>query len=129
MAIHQRLSELIVKLEETPAGFSEKLGIQRSSLSHLLSARNKPSIDFLEKLLHVYPLVNLTWLVTGNGEMIVDNQPFSKNVDNVHENEPSDFVLHGNSQVVKSEGVGNKIIHKIVWFYRDGTFEVYHPSY
>ncbi|MFN5845866.1 MAG: helix-turn-helix domain-containing protein, partial [Flavobacteriia bacterium] len=34
----------------TPSGFADKLGIQRSNVSHVLSGRNKPSLDFLEKI-------------------------------------------------------------------------------
>ena len=45
------------------------IDVNRSTISHILSGRNKPSIDFLEKLLSVYPELNLNWLITGIGYM------------------------------------------------------------
>ena len=49
--------------------FADKIGVNRATISHILSGRNKPSIDFLEKLLHVYPELNANWLITGIGYM------------------------------------------------------------
>lgn len=128
MLISQRISILISQLQETPLSFSEKLGIQRSSLSHLLSARNKPSVDFLEKLLHVFPQVNITWLLVGTGNMMKDESIPKQNEDNVYENEQQKFNPDSLSQDVVNQSTKTKIIQKMVCFYTDGTFEVYHPA-
>jgi transcriptional regulator with XRE-family HTH domain len=45
--------------------FADKIGVQRSSLSHLLSGRNKPSLDFILKILDVFPDVDLYWMING----------------------------------------------------------------
>ena len=47
--------------------FAEKLGINRSTISHLLSGRNKPSLDVVMKVLQAYPEVELYWLLNGTG--------------------------------------------------------------
>jgi hypothetical protein len=39
--------------------------VQRSSLSHLLSGRNKPSLDFILKIVDVFPDVDLYWILNG----------------------------------------------------------------
>jgi transcriptional regulator with XRE-family HTH domain len=57
-----------------PSGFADMIGVNRATISHILSGRNKPSIDFLEKLLHVYPELNANWLVTGIGYMQIKKQ-------------------------------------------------------
>jgi plasmid maintenance system antidote protein VapI len=44
------------------SAFADKIGVQRSSLSHLLSGRNKPSLDFILKILDVFPDVDLYWI-------------------------------------------------------------------
>ena len=49
--------------------FADKIGVNRSTISHILSGRNKPSIEFFEKLLKTYTSVNSNWLITGLGYM------------------------------------------------------------
>ena len=49
----------------TAAGLAEKIGVQRSSFSHLISGRNKPSLDLLVRLHETYPEYSLDWLVFG----------------------------------------------------------------
>ncbi|AWH86089.1 transcriptional regulator [Flavobacterium album] len=47
--------------------FADKVGVQRSGLSHLLSGRNKPSLDFIMKIMESFPEVDLYWLLNGTG--------------------------------------------------------------
>lgn len=47
--------------------FADKIGVQRSSLSHLLSGRNKPSLDFILKIIEVFPDIDLYWITNGKG--------------------------------------------------------------
>jgi len=49
------------------------IGVNRATISHILSGRNKPSIDFLQKLLSVFPKLNSNWLITGIGYMNTDD--------------------------------------------------------
>ena len=73
------------------------IGVNRATISHILSGRNKPSIDFLEKLLSVYPDINANWLISGIGYMKND--------------------------IKQNEVVSNKKIGKVVVFYDDNSFE------
>ena len=50
------------------------IGANRATISHILSGRNKPSIDFLQKLLSAYPNLNANWLITGIGYMITKKE-------------------------------------------------------
>ena len=52
-----------------PSVFADNIGVNRATISHVLSGRNKPSIDFLEKLLSAYPKLNANWLISGIGFM------------------------------------------------------------
>ena len=52
--------------------FADEINIQRSSLSHVLSGRNKPSLDFVMKIKHCFNDVSLDWILLGEGEMLVD---------------------------------------------------------
>ena len=53
---------------------ADNIRVNRATISHILSGRNKPSIDFLEKLLRVYPELNSNWLITGIGYMQTKKQ-------------------------------------------------------
>lgn len=68
------MKDRIVKLMDhyriSPAQLADNMGVQRSSISHILSGRNKPSFDFLIKLLENYSEINAEWMVLGKGNMI-----------------------------------------------------------
>ncbi|MFC2100488.1 helix-turn-helix domain-containing protein [Bacteroidota bacterium] len=62
---------LILKLKNLSSSqFADKIGVQRSSVSHVLSGRNKPSLDFISKILNSYPEISYEWILAGKGEMI-----------------------------------------------------------
>lgn len=67
-----RIKQVMEYYDETPAGFAEKLGINRSNLTHLFSGRNQPSLDFAKKVLKAYPEISTEWLIMGVGLMIKD---------------------------------------------------------
>ena len=48
---------------------ADKMGVQRSGISHILSGRNYPSFDFLQKLLENFSRLNAEWLILGQGSM------------------------------------------------------------
>ena len=66
-AMHNRLKQFLTMENISPARFAEELGIQRSGISHLLSGRNKPSFEFLQKMMSAYPDLNAEWLILGKG--------------------------------------------------------------
>lgn len=66
----ERIEAIIQHERLTPSQFADSIGVQRSGVSHILSGRNKPSLDFLYKLLNKYPHISGDWLITGQGAMI-----------------------------------------------------------
>ena len=79
------MKDQLIKLMEaegmSPSKFADEIGVQRSSISHILSGRNKPSYDFLSKILNRFSGINAEWLLTGKGSMIKgsDDAGFSNN--------------------------------------------------
>ena len=63
----KRLEILLDYYSLSASVFADKIGVQRSSLSHLLSGRNKPSLDFILKIIEVFPDVDLYWILNGKG--------------------------------------------------------------
>jgi transcriptional regulator with XRE-family HTH domain len=60
----------------SPSELADTIGVQRSNVTHVLKNRNKPSFQFIEKMLQVYPDLNAKWLLLGTGSMI---EAFVKN--------------------------------------------------
>ena len=60
-----RLKKILNYHQLTASLFADKIGVQRSSISHILSGRNKPSLDFYIKIKEKYPEVDLNWIISG----------------------------------------------------------------
>ncbi|WP_027126985.1 helix-turn-helix domain-containing protein [Gelidibacter mesophilus] len=108
----KRLQKVIDYYAESASSFSDKIGVQRSSISHILSGRNKPSLDFVLKILTSYPEVELYWLLNGKGEF--PSQPNKVPI-------PPEKVTE--LPMLQKNDSGDKSIDKIVIFYKDGTFK------
>ena len=57
---------------------ASNIKINRATISHILSGRNKPSIDILSKMIDVYPDLNLNWLISGLGYMSNEDKIITK---------------------------------------------------
>lgn len=131
------------------SAFADKIGVQRSSLSHLLSGRNKPSLDFILKILDVYPEIDLYWILNGKGSFPKSNSrpTESEPITNINPipaaSKPKtavneDLFSETIPEEIKSVPTANRIenqnilfddnIEKIVFFYKDGTFKTFNPN-
>ena len=91
--------------------FADKIGVQRSSISHILSGRNKPSLDFILKITSEFDDIDIHWLLNGKGS-------FPHKIENIHPTPtPSLFASETSND--------KKRIQRIVVFYADGTFDEY----
>ena len=81
----------------TPSAFADAIGVQRSGISHILSGRNKPSLDFVQKILSCFPKYNAEWLVNGTGE--VYKKPTQKSIfDEIPNNQTEKVALNKSNQ-------------------------------
>ena len=136
--IKERIEKLLKEEGITSSKFADEIGTQRSSISHILSGRNKPGLEIIQKILSRYRNLNSEWLITGRGDIYktdrlsTDNkadEPLSdKGVEN---NVASTLPFHNlqdNEKVVNIEEIQEndaKKIDKIVVFYTDNSFEEY----
>lgn len=65
----ERINLLLKAKNVSARQFAEEIGIQPSGMSHILSGRNNPSLDFVMKVVKRWPEVNINWLMFGKGEM------------------------------------------------------------
>ena len=71
-----RIAHIIRAKNLTAAEFALRLGIQPSNISHLLSGRNNPSLDFVKKLKETFPEYSLEWIIFGRGPITI-SEPFT----------------------------------------------------
>ena len=129
-AFTTRLQKLLDYYSLSASGLATKIGVQRSSISHVISGRNKPSLDFVMKLLHTYNEVTIEWLIDGKGsfpksentpstphnpiEEITIVKSEKKDVEKISSDVISELIPKKNNQ---------KEIEKIILLYKDGSFE------
>lgn len=69
-----RIQEILEKYNLTAARFADKLDVPRSTISHILSERNKPSLEFIQKVLDTFPEINVHWLLKGDGTIFKEQK-------------------------------------------------------
>ncbi|MDR0419196.1 MAG: helix-turn-helix domain-containing protein [Prevotellaceae bacterium] len=124
----------------TPTQLADKIGVQRSGISHILSGRNKPSFDFIEKMLLTFPSLNAEWFITGKGDVYKYNQEEDEVLENLLFSTSSEEALKQVTVNVKKEEpkvekvlnqeINNNLsreVEQIVIFYTNKTFKVYCP--
>ncbi len=142
----KRLEQLMDYYGLNASAFADKISVQRSSISHLLSGRNKPSLDFVMKICDVFPNVNLYWILNGKENFLkTDASPTptfaatnqASNAGHISEkkNQETLFdeilnpIIDDKKQIetvipsTEKKMDAEKTINKIVIFYQDGTFE------
>jgi transcriptional regulator with XRE-family HTH domain len=74
---------LLIKAKNlTAAQFADEIGVQKSSISHIISGRNNASLDFIQKVLLCFPDVNMEWLMFGKGPLFKASEIASNNLEN-----------------------------------------------
>jgi len=106
----KRLKNVMEYHQLSASLFADKVGVQRSSISHVLSGRNKPSLDFVLKVTAAFDDVDLYWLLNGKGSFPKRLQTSTPTTPTLFENETK---------------TDEKKIQRIVVFYSDGTFDEY----
>lgn len=145
-----RLSFLLEQYEHTASSFADKIGVQRSSLSHLLSGRNKPSLDFILKITEAYPEINLYWLLKGEGSFLdraasskpvqpeteIKNESIKKAATHTapastpsHVSSPETSNITPSYTPLLSAATNQSNVEQIIIFYTDGTFKNYQPKH
>ncbi|MET1259270.1 helix-turn-helix transcriptional regulator [Flagellimonas sp. DF-77] len=125
MEVHfvQRLKLLLSQKELSAAAFAEAISVPRSSISHLLSGRNRPSLDFVMKVVQRFPEVDLYWLLFGNEAKAMKSPTPTSNSE-----APAKKEIPTKNKPQPVLAMDTKDIVKIVWFYKDGSFDAFSPN-
>ncbi|HSP12686.1 MAG TPA: helix-turn-helix transcriptional regulator [Salegentibacter sp.] len=127
----ERLEKILNYYDLSAAAFADQIEVGRSSISHILSGRNKPSLDFVMKVISHFPEVELYWLLNGKGKFPKERS-FSPSQPEVSPKPITPTPQKENSsvgfqqkEIAQDFGQKGKQIRKIVIFYTDGSFEAF----
>jgi transcriptional regulator with XRE-family HTH domain len=139
----ERILEFLKRENKSSVQFAEEIGVQPSGISHILSGRNRPSLDFILKMLDKYSFLSVEWLLFGRGPMYGETKEptlFDSNIrPDSHNNEDNENVnvkkvAEFTSAKVKPDEITKYTqdeqiskIKKIIWFYDDNSFEEFSP--
>lgn len=128
----ERLKIILDYYNLTSSNFAEKIDVPKSSISHLLSGRNKPSLDFIIKVDKAFDEIDLDWLLYGKGNFPSKNdEPTSLFNQDLKKSPEEEVPSISEVNFEKPEKVNNltksppKILTKIILLYNDGTFDVF----
>lgn len=117
----KRLEKILDHYGISATAFADKVDVNRSTISHLLSGRNKPSLDFVMKVVRHYPEVGLYWLLNGKGSFPTAEKPEQVDQDQKREQIPKP---EPDLSSLPKNDVGEEI-DRIVIFYKNGSFKSY----
>lgn len=80
MSLNERISKVIEYSKMSSSEFADEIDVQRSSISHITSGRNKPSLEFIIKIKSRFPEILWDWLVNGDGEMLKNDLPEEESI-------------------------------------------------
>lgn len=151
-----RIKLLIETQNMTASQFADKIDVQRSSLSHIMSGRNKASLDFVSKVLKRFPEISPDWLINGQGALFRSQKTgnestrqetpqanelfnmtrveqteelvdYGKQIDDKNSME-SESSGQSENNITEDKKSGATTVDRIVIFYSDGSFKDYSPS-
>ncbi|HNY14920.1 MAG TPA: helix-turn-helix transcriptional regulator [Bacteroidales bacterium] len=136
----ERIMQFLKAENKSSAQLAEEIGVQPSGISHILSGRNKPSLDFVTRMLEKYKFLSTEWLLFGKGNMYREEgtQKLFDDALSIAENVNNEIDKKDVEEIKKTSAVTDAYINKsdeekpqvekIVWFFRDGSFREYTPG-
>jgi len=120
-----RLEIIMEKNQLSAAAFAERIGVQRSSVSHILSKRNKPSLDFILKINNSFNEVTLDWLLSEEPSKEIKPLAYLDEIGEYALNDSKDesFVTPNNDENFDSSNE----VTEVIKFYKDGSFKIFLP--
>jgi transcriptional regulator with XRE-family HTH domain len=136
--VQTQIREILSREHLSSSQFADRIGVQRSSVSHVLSGRNKPGFDFIYKVLTAFPEISGEWLITGVGDMYKGKSPSEGLIEppktaktrEIPEKPEEKKILFEERKQVKSddEATKKRKIERVIVFYTDRTFQEYHTE-
>jgi hypothetical protein len=136
-----RITEVLQWSGLGPAAFADEIGVARAVMSHILSARNKASLEVIQKVLFRFQEISPAWLLLEQGAMlkslapegetsgtpILTRKPQGDTVDEEVSNSKMQNKKAPDSGAITAEHSRNRRLLKVMLLYSDGKFESFEP--
>ncbi|MBN1340328.1 MAG: helix-turn-helix transcriptional regulator [Bacteroidales bacterium] len=124
-----RIKTILDKFGMTASEFADRIEVRRPNVSHVLSGRNKPSLDFASRILASFPEIDTEWLITGTGNMMKNIQADDGNPGKEEYSPPPPKEKNGNVPYpfITGKKKPSAGVKKIIFIYEDDTFEEFRP--
>lgn len=149
--IAQRIADLIEEKGYSRSGFAEAVGVQRTIVSHVLSGRNRPSLDLVVRILRTFPELDPSGFILGEQREVNEEQEGAETeadenpkTEEEVESGQKEIPLSESAQAIEEKGQereakdedppayrtasrqgANKAVERVVICYSDGTFASY----
>jgi transcriptional regulator with XRE-family HTH domain len=78
MSTNNKIKQILTIKQLSPSQLADDIGVQRSSISHILSGRNRPSLDIIQKIVRSYPEFTYDWFMDDDdSQMSITQYPVS----------------------------------------------------
>lgn len=154
----ERIIEIMQLLNCSPTQFANAIGVQRTTLQHILNGRNEPSLRFIMAIHEGFPQIDLEWLLYGKGNAFGESSahdaekqdyPLFPGMENtLFPASGKDFSENSNVNEEKaavrtrkrinnkeisggindSQDVSSKRIKEVMIFFEDGTYQKFSPE-
>ena len=141
MDLNEKIKQILVDKNISPSHFADEIGIQRSSVSHILAGRNKPSLDIVQKVIRRFPELGMNWILDDEDlpeinpitaavptdlpkpppKKVAKDEPLESRRDNI----PTKLPVSSNLRDNESQPDITRKIERVMIFYTDGTFQEY----
>ncbi|MFC5408271.1 helix-turn-helix transcriptional regulator [Larkinella bovis] len=136
MNVNDKIKQFLKDRNLTPSYFADEIGVQRSSISHILSGRNRPSFDIIQKIIRRFPELGYDWILEDESQPFTTVNPRTPETAQPITRKPAqqpeilaEKPLQGSAvQSAVAKNKEEKTIERILIFYTDGTFREYSPA-
>ena len=124
MDLTDKIKQILIDKNITPSLFADEIGIQRSSMSHILAGRNKPSLDMVQKIVKRFPDLGINWILDDEPLPAIAPTPaIEPALESRKKVTPTPQPVQTNVMKEKPVVLPEKKIEKVLIFYSDGTFQ------
>lgn len=140
MDLNEKIKQILVDKNISPSHFADEIGIQRSSISHIIAGRNKPSLDIVQKIIKRFPDLGVNWILDDEDlpESVSEIKPFGADDYTLFNGQKSGISslpdsrknvgtrpnsVHENLMHMHAAAPAEKKVERILVFYSDGTFQ------
>lgn len=116
MEINERITKILEYSGFSASEFADEIDVQRSNISHIISGRNKPSLEFVTKIKNRFPELSWDWIILGTGEMKKTDSPFSTSEKLEENSAPDLFTLIDEdykNEVFVQENIQNETLREL----------------